>query len=84
VSLAELTWDLIAAVEEELAHLGDTAYAVAGYRELSVHQPGERIACRVGAEVIEGTFQGFDEHGRLRLESGGREVLIAAGEVLGP
>lgn len=84
VSLPELTWDLVTAVEEELAHLGDVAYAVAGYRELSVHQPGERISCRVGTEVTEGTFKGFDEHGRLRLESDGREVLIAAGEVLGP
>lgn len=84
VSLAELTWDLVTAVEEELAHLGDVAYAVAGYRELSVHQLGEPISCRVGTEVIEGTFKGFDEHGRLRLERGGEEILIAAGEVLEP
>ncbi|HVR97991.1 MAG TPA: biotin--[acetyl-CoA-carboxylase] ligase [Thermoanaerobaculia bacterium] len=84
ISLAELTWELVTAVEGELAHLGDTAYAVAVYRELSVHQPGERISCRVGNEVIEGTFNGFDEHGRLRLERDGQEVLIAAGEVLEP
>ena len=47
-SLADLTWELVESVEAELAHLGDAAYAVASYRPLSVHRPGERIVCRVG------------------------------------
>jgi BirA family transcriptional regulator, biotin operon repressor / biotin---[acetyl-CoA-carboxylase] ligase len=82
VSLEDLTWDLVAGVEAELAHLGDAAYAVASYRALSIHRPGERIACRVGETVVEGDFQGFDEAGRLLLESGGRRVAVAAGEVI--
>lgn len=81
-SLQELTWDLITGLERELEHLEDLTYAVAGYRELSVHQPGDAISCRVGAEVVEGMFLGFDERGRLRLQKGGEEILVASGEVI--
>ncbi|PYQ55119.1 MAG: biotin--[acetyl-CoA-carboxylase] ligase [Acidobacteria bacterium] len=81
-SLAGLTWDLVAGVEAELAHLGDSAYAVESYRSLSVHQLGERIVCRLGDTVIEGAFAGFDEAGRLLLDSGGRRIPVAAGEVI--
>jgi BirA family biotin operon repressor/biotin-[acetyl-CoA-carboxylase] ligase len=84
--LAALTWDLVTAIEEELAHLGDTAYAVERYREASIHREGEPIACRVADEVIEGTFAGFDEQGHLRLRParGGEEMRISAGEVIEP
>lgn len=82
VSLAELTWDLVTGLERELAHLGDSASVVAGYRELSVHRPGDSISCRIGEAVVEGTFLGFDERGRLRLDRGGEEVVVASGEVI--
>ncbi|HEV8582170.1 MAG TPA: biotin--[acetyl-CoA-carboxylase] ligase [Thermoanaerobaculia bacterium] len=82
VSLVDLTWDLVEGVEAELTHLGDAAYAVRSYRALSIHRPGERIACRVGESVLEGTFQGFDESGRLLMESGGQAISVAAGEVI--
>ena len=81
-SLEDLTWDLVEGVEAELVHLGDAAYAVESYRGMSVHRPGERIVCRVGERLVEGDFQGFDEAGRLLLESGGRRVPVAAGEVI--
>jgi BirA family biotin operon repressor/biotin-[acetyl-CoA-carboxylase] ligase len=81
-SLADLTWDLVKSVEAELVHLGDAAYAVESYRPLSVHQPGERIVCRAGDRVIEGAFAGFDEMGRLLLDSDGRRIPLAAGEVI--
>jgi BirA family transcriptional regulator, biotin operon repressor / biotin---[acetyl-CoA-carboxylase] ligase len=80
--LAGLTWDLVEGVEAELTHLGDHAYAVESYRPLSVHQPGERIVCRLGDTVIEGAFAGFDETGRLLLDSDGRRIPVAAGEVI--
>jgi BirA family transcriptional regulator, biotin operon repressor / biotin---[acetyl-CoA-carboxylase] ligase len=82
VTLEDLTWDLIAGVERELAHLGDTTYAVETYRSWSIHRSGERLVCRVGGETVEGTFLGFDEHGFLLLESGGRELRLSAGEVI--
>lgn len=81
-SLADLTWDLIEGVEAELVHLGDAAYAVDSYQPLSIHQQGERIVCRLGDTVVEGTFAGFDETGRLLLDSQGRRIPVAAGEVI--
>lgn len=82
VDLVNLTWDLVLAVERELKHLNDFAYAVAAYRKLSVHQPGDAISCRIGAEVVEGMFLGFDDRGRLRLQQGSEEILLASGEVI--
>lgn len=81
-SLEDFTWDLVEGLETALAHLGDAAYGVESYRALSVHKPGERMVCRVGESVTTGTFLGFDESGRLLLESGGRAVPIASGEVI--
>jgi biotin-(acetyl-CoA carboxylase) ligase len=83
VSLEDLTWDLVEGVETELAHLGDAPYAVESYRALSVHQSGEKIVFRSGGDaVVEGTFVGFDEAGRLLIESGGERISMAAGEVI--
>jgi BirA family transcriptional regulator, biotin operon repressor / biotin---[acetyl-CoA-carboxylase] ligase len=83
VPLAELTWDLVAGLERELTHLeDDLAEMVASYRELSVHRPGDAISCRVGEQVVEGTFLGFDERGRLRLDRHGEEILVSSGEVI--
>jgi BirA family transcriptional regulator, biotin operon repressor / biotin---[acetyl-CoA-carboxylase] ligase len=82
ISLAALTWDLVAGLERELAHLDDLAYAVESYRGLSVHQPGDPISCRIGEQIVEGTFLGFDERGRLRLDRGGEEIQVASGEVI--
>ena len=81
-SLEDFTWDLVEGLEAELARLGDASYAAGSYRALSVHRPGEAIVCRVGESVTEGTFMGFDDSGRLLLESGGRVVAIASGEVI--
>jgi BirA family biotin operon repressor/biotin-[acetyl-CoA-carboxylase] ligase len=81
-SLADLTWDLVEGVEAELEHLGDAAYAVESYRPLSIHQPGERIVCRYGDTTIEGVFAGFDDTGRLLLDSDGRRIAVASGEVI--
>ncbi len=81
-SLGGLARALVAGVEAELAHLGDLAYAVPAYRELSVHREGERLRCRTGDETVEGEFAGFDERGHLRLVCDGETVLLAAGEIV--
>jgi BirA family biotin operon repressor/biotin-[acetyl-CoA-carboxylase] ligase len=81
-SLEELTWSLIEGVERELSHLGEVAYAVAAYRERSVHHPGDRISCRVGEGTVEGTFVEIDDQGRLVLDRGGEELRLASGEVI--
>jgi BirA family biotin operon repressor/biotin-[acetyl-CoA-carboxylase] ligase len=82
--LEALTWDLVAGLEAELSHLGEVAYAVNSYRSWSVHQPGERLTCRVGDRVVEGTFAGFDDTGRLLLRTSDGEVSLSAGEVIEP
>ncbi|HEY0783146.1 MAG TPA: biotin--[acetyl-CoA-carboxylase] ligase [Thermoanaerobaculia bacterium] len=82
VSLPALTWELTASVLRELEHLGDAAYTVAAYRELSIHRPGDRLSCRVGDRLVEGTFRGFDDRGLLLLASDEGEQRIAAGEVI--
>ncbi len=81
-SLGESTRRLLAAVEAELGHLGETAYAAEAYRDLSAHRPGDRLRCRTGDGVLDGTVLGFDEGGLLRLEVAGREVLLGAAEVV--
>ncbi|HEX6902839.1 MAG TPA: biotin--[acetyl-CoA-carboxylase] ligase [Thermoanaerobaculia bacterium] len=80
--LADFTWDLVTGVESELTRLGDQAYAVESYRDLSVHRPGERMVVRTGGAEVEGTFAGFDDMGRLLLERGGETIPRAAGEVI--
>ncbi|HEV7519159.1 MAG TPA: biotin--[acetyl-CoA-carboxylase] ligase [Thermoanaerobaculia bacterium] len=82
VPLARLTWDLVLAVERELPHLGDAAYAVEIYRQRSVHRPGDRLTCQVGNEQVTGSFRGFDENGMLLLDVDGRELRLTAGEVI--
>lgn len=73
---------LLAGVEAELARLGDLPYAVAAYRELSTHRPGELLRCRMAEKTVEGEFQGIDELGRLELRRGGETVLVSAGEIV--
>ena len=82
--LAELTWELVAGVEAELAHLDDLPYAAAAYRELSIHRPGDPLLWRAGEREIAGTFAGFDDMGRLHLRQagGGENLVLSAGEVI--
>ncbi|HTQ81555.1 MAG TPA: biotin--[acetyl-CoA-carboxylase] ligase [Thermoanaerobaculia bacterium] len=82
VSLPQLTWDLVAAVESELLHLDAAARAVALYKERSVHKPGDRLTCRVGEEVVQGSFAGIDPDGMLLLTVDGRELRLTAGELI--
>ena len=82
VPLPRLAWELVAAVLAELAHADDMAYAVAAYRERTLHRPGDSIVARAGEETVEGRFVEIDERGRLVLARGGEEVRLAAGEVI--
>ncbi len=80
--LGAATRRLLAALEVELGHLGETGYAARAYRELSVHRPGDRLRCRTGDGVLEGEVLGFDDGGLLRLDVGEREVRLGAAEVM--
>ncbi len=88
LSLEALTWALVMGVERELAHMGDMAYAAAAWRELAVHQPGERITFHGGEGtggtdgIIEGEYAGIDDHGRLILRTGDGEQRLSSGDVV--
>jgi len=82
IGLAELTWELVAGIERELAHVGDLPYAVAAYRELLIHRPGDWLVCRVGEREVAGAFAGIDDAGHLRLRRR-PEVDAAPGEGAG-
>lgn len=79
IGLAELTWELVAGVERELAHVGDLPYAVAAYRELTVHRPGDWLVCQVGEREVAGAFAGIDDAGRLRLRPAAVDAAPGAG-----
>jgi BirA family biotin operon repressor/biotin-[acetyl-CoA-carboxylase] ligase len=81
-SLAQLTWDLVGSLERELRHFGDVPYAVAAYRGLSLHRPGDAISARVGDGAVQGRFVAIDERGRLVLDRDGEELRLTAGEVI--
>lgn len=81
-SLGQFVWTLVAGVERELEHLEDVSRAIRRYRELSVHSEGERLACQLGGDTVEGTFRGFDERGFLLLETAVGMQQLTAGEVV--
>ena len=83
VSLIDLTVQLIEAVDDGLAAPVAAEETIPRYQGLSLHRVGEAMRCRVGGDELEGVFQGFDEHGFLRLLVAGEERLVTAGEVDG-
>ncbi len=83
-SLGRVTRHLATSLESELEHVGNVSYAIEGFRRLAIHRPGDPVRCRIGDEVVEGAFGGFDERGFLRLEQEGEERLIGAGDLLEP
>lgn len=80
--LAEVTVALLEAVDRELEREERPMAVVERYRALSLHRPGERLCCRLDQGPLEGTFLGFDPRGFVRLDVGGEERLLGAGEVL--
>lgn len=81
VSLVDLTAQLVEAIDSALSEPGSAEQAITRYQGLSLHRVGEALRCRVGGDELEGVFQGFDEHGFLRLLVAGVERLVTAGEV---
>ncbi len=80
--LPRLAVDLAVAVMDRLGAPRSAGAALDDYRRRSAHQPGDRLRCRVGDELLEGDFLGFDDHGRLRLASARGERLLSAADVI--
>ena len=80
--LPEVISKLVCGIEDELGHIGDLTYAVARFRELSAHRPGDSLQFRVGECVQKGIFSGLDERGFLVLQSDRGEIRLSAGEAI--
>lgn len=80
--LPEVISELVCGIEEELSHLGEMTYAVARFRELSAHRPGDTLQFRIGEDVQKGTFSGVDDRGFLVLQSDRGEIRLSAGEAI--
>lgn len=53
------------------------------YARHSLHSAGDTLRCRVGDSEVEGTFEGFDDHGFLRLRVGEELRELSSGFLVG-
>jgi biotin-[acetyl-CoA-carboxylase] ligase BirA-like protein len=84
--LTDLSARLADAVDEELRRWGEVeAWSapslVARYITWSAHAPGDPLMVTEGADGLRGRFAGFTTDGRLRLDTGSGERLVAAADV---
>ena len=52
------------------------------WRSYAVHETGDRIQCVLGERVVEGTWDGIDEHGRALLRNGLETIVVSAGDLI--
>ncbi len=78
--MAELAAELAAAVAGGLDD--DEGEVLARYAAHSLHQVGDTLVFRLGGDLVEGVFAGFETGGRLRLGGPEGERLISAAEVV--
>ncbi len=80
--LSCLAVDLARVVTSRVRETEPMAAVVEAYRERCVHRPGDRLSCRLGDRLVEGTFAGFDDLGRLRLDTGDGERILGSAELV--
>ncbi len=81
-SLADLVTALVDNVESWWDRLADGSQLAQRYAASSELRPGDLVRCHVGAELVTGTFRGFDGRGFLRLADAAGERLVANAELL--
>jgi BirA family biotin operon repressor/biotin-[acetyl-CoA-carboxylase] ligase len=79
IDLPALSARLAAGLWRALA--GGNPEWLASYRARSAHADGDRLTCELESERLDGRFAGFDENGRLRLDTAAGERVISAGDV---
>jgi BirA family biotin operon repressor/biotin-[acetyl-CoA-carboxylase] ligase len=80
--LSRLAIDLARAVMKRVACSESLSAVVSDYRDRSLHRPGEPLRCRLGGEIVAGRFLGFDERGRLTLDTPEGERSLSSAELL--
>lgn len=72
---------LVRAVDASLAHWPVGESIIEEYRRFSLHREGDAMRCRIGGELVQGRFLGFNSHGFLRLAVDDGERLVPAGDL---
>ncbi|MGZ5474291.1 MAG: biotin--[acetyl-CoA-carboxylase] ligase [Thermoanaerobaculia bacterium] len=68
-------------IDEQLSHPLEHDEVLAQWRDLAVHQPGDRIHCVIGDRTIDGTWAGIDEQGRAVLNTPSGTLPVSAGDL---
>ena len=68
-------------MDEQLSRAFTREQVLTAWRELSVHQHGDRIHCVIGDRTIDGTWSHIDDFGRAVLETGNGTIAVAAGDL---
>lgn len=64
-----------------LAQPFEPANVLDDWREMTIHEPGDRIHCVIGERTIDGTWSHIDEHGRAVLNTDGGTIAVSAGDL---
>lgn len=81
-SLVEVATAVVAAAWAALASPPPLDVVLAGWRELAVHRPGDRLEVRLANRTVAGNFVGLSDSGHLVLDCDGQRCEIAAGEIV--
>jgi BirA family biotin operon repressor/biotin-[acetyl-CoA-carboxylase] ligase len=52
------------------------------WRRYAIHESGDRIQCLIGERLVEGTWNGIDEHGHALLRNGEETIAVSAGDLI--
>ena len=69
-------------VDAELARAFDHDDVLARWRQMTIHQRGDRIRSIVGEKTVDGTWSHLDEDGRAVLNTANGEMAVSAGDVV--
>ncbi len=69
-------------VDRELSRPLTSQEVLTRWRELAVHQRGEKISCKVGERDVIGRWGGIDDHGHAIVQQGTSSVLISGGDLI--
>lgn len=69
-------------LDQRLGQPLDRQRVLEEWRRHSIHETGDRIHCVIGDRLVEGTWDGIDEHGRALLRSGGETISVSAGDLI--
>jgi BirA family transcriptional regulator, biotin operon repressor / biotin---[acetyl-CoA-carboxylase] ligase len=68
-------------LDEHLARPFAHAEVLRDWRELSIHEPGDRIHCVIGERTLDGTWSGIDDWGRATLQTAEGPIAVSAGDL---